>query len=51
MALNTLSFRGIDAWLQDRNGTRIDLEPAVQAGNQITAVVKVENAQKVRFIR
>ncbi|KAJ7348952.1 hypothetical protein DFH08DRAFT_807542 [Mycena albidolilacea] len=48
MALKTLSFRGIDAWLQDRNGTRIDLklEPAVQAGNQITAVVKVENAQK-----
>ncbi|KAJ7042073.1 hypothetical protein C8F04DRAFT_1390913 [Mycena alexandri] len=44
MKPNTLSHRGVDAWLQDPNGTRLVFpRAAVVQGNIITAVIEVEN--------
>ncbi|KAF7353779.1 hypothetical protein MVEN_01063400 [Mycena venus] len=43
MTLNTLSHHGIDAWLQDNKGRRFTFGPPVVDGNQITAVIELEN--------
>ncbi|KAJ7184473.1 hypothetical protein C8R46DRAFT_1064157 [Mycena filopes] len=42
MELNTLSHRGIDAWLEGPDGIRLPFRPAVtKEGNSITAVIEV----------
>jgi hypothetical protein len=43
---DTLTHLGIDAWLQDPAEARLALSPPVVNGNQITAIIEVEN-QKV----
>ncbi|KAF8191562.1 hypothetical protein K438DRAFT_2139027 [Mycena galopus ATCC 62051] len=50
MALDTLSHRGIDAWLQDSEGRKFKLGPPAVEGNQITTVIKM-GVYQVRVVQ
>ncbi|KAJ7494458.1 hypothetical protein B0H11DRAFT_2004725 [Mycena galericulata] len=41
--MDTLSYRGIDAWLYGQDGKHLPLGPVVVEGNQITTVVELKS--------